>query len=297
MPVELPFDPNLVPQLLKEGRMKVVTSPSVVVTPGERPIQTDQMVERAKDILGKDFLGVEAVRTMQNTIRAIDIDGKKPFANLEFQLDQLSTFPYTEQDLLLAKQNGEMVVLRAESMYTGNIGSFNSSGITVSSGIELISIINFRELFRKDPVGSLSTVFYSFKSGANDWYKSQDFATKPGEIQLGWSIVKKELLNGSTSKNWQNQEALLKVYATDLSKKGAQNTQVRRRTATEAVWDELLYYTNNKEQLLPAVVDWTSSRASDGDLVYVGNFDSDGLRVDHWGPDGARSRLGVVPSR
>ncbi len=204
--------------------------------------------------------------------------------NVEFSLDHIPPFPYSEKDLELAKQRGEMVVLRAERARL--------------NGQETpLTIMNFRELFRQDPVGNIQTLFYSFRPDANDWYTQQDFATKAGEMKLEWALVKKEVLPDSTSKNWQQQEAVLQQYATDLKTKGASNIQVRRRNAMETTWDTLLYYATNKDQLLSSTVDWTSSRASGGYLVRVGDFDSRGLDLGSWGPSDSSGRLGVCPSR
>ncbi len=237
----------------------------------------DRMAERAKEILGSDFLGIEAIRSMESRLKAVGV-------NVEFSLDNMPAIPYSEKDLELAKQNGEMLVLRAENARINGKGS-------------PLTLINFRELFRKDPVGSIATLFYSFRPDANDWYQGQDFATKPGEVKLGWAIVKKDLLPDSKSKTWDQQEEVLKQYAEDLKKRGATNAQVRRRTAMEATWDSMLYYINNKNQLLGSTVDWTSSRTSDGHLVGVGDFASDGLLLSRWRPSGSLDLLGVCPSR
>lgn len=233
--------------------------------------------KRASEILGKDFLGVFAVRNMEAKLRAAG-------QNVEFDLENIPPLEYSEKDLEIAKQNGEMLVLRAQTM--------------LMDGREIpISMIDFRELFKNDPMNKLSSVFYSFRSGADDWYKSEKFATKPGEIKLGWALVKKDVLTGTTSKTWNDQEQILKQYEAGLKKKGAKNASVRRRTASEAVWDTMLYYSQGGEQLLERVYDWTQTRASVGYLVVVGFFDSGGLYVIGRFPEFSDGRLGVCPSR
>lgn len=259
------------------GFLVIPVGPQDIEPHFEAPSPKDNMVERAKEILGKDFLGLEAVRKMEAALKGVG-------ANVEFRLDRLPDFPYSEQDLQLAKQNGEMVVLRASHA--------NIDGRTAP-----LSLISFRELFKKDPVGGIPALFYSFRSDANDWYLQENFATNSLEMELGWAIVKKEFLNGSTSKNWQQQEEVMKKYGEDLRAKGGTNTQVRRRTAKEAVWDTMLYYSNTKEQLLETKYDWTSSRASGDRLVGVGGFDSGGLYVGRWDPANQNPDIGVCPSR
>lgn len=235
------------------------------------------MVERAKEVLGRDFLGVEAIKKLEQELKKVGV-------NVEFALDKLPPFLYNEEDLQTAKAFGEMLVLRPEAMLRG--------------GREVpITMIEFRELFRKDPLGKLQTVVYSFRTDANDWYKGEKFATGAGEIKLGWSLVKKDVLDGSTNTNWNDQEQLLRQYEAGLKRKGAKNASVKRRTGTEAVYDELLYYVNTGERLLPDKYDWTQTRASGGNLVYVGLFDSRGLVVNGSRPGHSGSDLGVCPSR
>ena len=235
------------------------------------------MVERAKEVLGRDFLGVEAIKKLEQEL-------KKAGVNVEFALDKLPPFLYTEEDLQTAKAFGEMLVLRPEAMLRG--------------GREVpLTMIEFRELFRKDPLGKMQTVVYSFRTDTNDWYKGEKFATSAGEIKLGWSLVKKDVLDGSTNTNWNDQEQLLRQYEAGLKRKGARNASVKRRTGTEAVYDELLYYVNTGERLLPDKYDWTQTRTSDGSLVCVGRFGSSGLDVSSRSPVYSYSRIGVCPSR
>lgn len=275
----LPFDPNKVSDLIKQGKIKVVSAPSapIATTPTEGPAIADRMMERAKDLLGKDFLGLEAVRAMGVSLRAVGV-------NVEFGLDNIPPLDCNERDLEVAKQNGEMLDLRIPLQ-------------RVNGQEEGITMMNFRELFRQDPTGNIATLFYSFRPDASDWYPTEDFAKLAGEIKLEWSFVKKEVLNGSTSKTWNQQENLLKKYGEDSQRKGASRTNIGRRTAMEVVWDTLLYYTNTGERLLDGKYDWTKSFASYGRLVLVGAFVSGGLGVYRWSPGRSHPRLGVCPSR
>ena len=150
-------------------------------------------------------------------------------------------------------------------------------------------------MFKKDPNGRSGSLFYHSSSG--DWYKDEKFAKATGEIKLQWSLVKKELLDGSTNQTWNDQETLLKQYEGGLRRKGAMAVNVRRRTATEAAWDTMLYYGNTGERLLGSVYDWGQTKSSGGDLVCVGKFGSTGLLVSSFHPGDSSSPLGVCPSR
>jgi hypothetical protein len=241
-------------------------------TESDRP-----MVERAKEILGHDFLGVEAIKKLEQELKKVEV-------NVEFATDRLPSFPYTEEDLQVAKFNDEMLVLRPGVMLR-------------EERKEPITLIEFRELFKRDPLGKMQTLFYSFRSDAYDWYKKELPATQPGEINLGWSLVKKNVLDGSTDTNWDDQEKLLRQYGRGLKRKGAKNISIRRRTAVEAVYDELLYYINTGKRLLPYKLDWGQSRTSTGRFICVGYFASGGLNVSAFRPKEPNSTTGVCPCR
>lgn len=263
-------------ELIQQGKMEVATTfPNASPTSEIRP-SSDRMTERAKSILGKDFLGVEAINTLEKKLGMVGVD-------VGFNLDTLPPLDCNEKDLQFAKQNNEMLVLRVEKMRM--------------QLPKAVTMLNFRELFRKDPNKDMQTVFYSFRKDANDWYKNEAFATEMGGIKLGWAFVKKEPLDDSFDKTWKEQEEMLEKYAKTLNHTSLRRTNVQRRTALEAIWDNMLYYINNKERILPDKYDWTKSRTSDGGLVFVGGFDSGGLVVDSWVPESSFSSLGVCPSR
>ena len=237
----------------------------------------DRMVERAREILGRDFLGVESIRKLEQELKKVGV-------NVEFGVDKLPAFTYTEQDLQLAKQNGEMLVLRPDTMLRG--------------GREVpITLRELQELIKKDPLGKPGTPFYHSSSG--DWYVDEKFykTAGVGEIKLQWALVKKEVLDGSLNQTWNDQETLLKQYQGGLKRKGATSADIKRRTVTETAWDTMLYYTNTGERLLGSVYDWGQTRSSDGSLVYVGRFDSGGLSVYGYWPEISHSIIGVCPSR
>jgi DNA polymerase III delta prime subunit len=235
------------------------------------------MMERAKEVLGKDFLGKDAIRTMEQKLKAIGV-------NVEFDIDKLPAFTYTEQDLQLAKQNGEMLVLRPDTMLRWG-------------GEVPITLRELQELFKKDPLGKSGTPFYH--SSSEDWYVDEKFyeTAGVGEIKLQWALVKKEVLDGSLNQTWNDQATLLKKYQGGLKRRGATSADIKRRTATEVAWDTMLYYTNTGERLLVSVYDWGQTRASLGRLVCVGSFDSAGLCVRSSDPDFSNSIFGVCPSR
>ena len=155
------------------------------------------------------------------------------------------------------------------------------------------NINSVRQIFKAgdklgDPKKKKSKVFYE-----QDWYDKESFAAQPTP-SLGWSLVMKEVLQESRSKNWDEQEEVLKKWAKENN---IDASKVRRRTPVEIVYDTLLYYGTNKESLLETSWDWSGVQSSDGYFVLVGDFDSDGLYVLSGTRGTSRSTLGVCPSR
>jgi hypothetical protein len=107
---------------------------------------------------------------------------------------------------------------------------------------------------------------------SQDWYNSQSFAKDKGDI--GWQLVRKTEVPGSTNKNWSEQQALLGKDEETLSAQVMAYTIIGQHLATG-------------ERLFEHIYVRTSSADSDGDRVYVGGFGSAGLVVgSYW--DGHR---------
>ena len=126
-----------------------------------------------------------------------------------------------------------------------------------------LSILDIRGIAKKQ---SDRTLFYS-----QDWYDKQAFAKDKGEV--GWQLVRKEPIANSTSKTWKDQQALL-------------SKDEETPTARIVVYTMIGHFLATGERLFEKIYVRCVDLASDGDRVYVGYFDSDGLRVNgYWGDD------------
>ena len=122
--------------------------------------------------------------------------------------------------------------------------------------------------------------FYSKEGG---WYAEQSFA-QSDKAETRWIMLRKEPVSESTSKNWNEQQALLSV------------DEVTPNVA-EVAWCVTTYKAVRNAYLLPSVYVRTSSLDSDGVRVSVGLFDARGLGVGSW-HDGLRGGgLGVSAGR
>ena len=108
-----------------------------------------------------------------------------------------------------------------------------------------------------------SGYFYS-KSGG--WYSDQKFA-RNDKADTRWIIVRKEPVPESTSKTWDEQQALLSDVEITPN-------------AAEVVWAITTYKAVRGIYLLPNIYVRTSSLGSGGNRVLVAGFDSGGLGVD-----------------
>ena len=122
-----------------------------------------------------------------------------------------------------------------------------------------------------------SKLFYN-----QDWYSDQEFAKEKGE--LGWQLIRKTPVENSTSKNWQEQLALI-----------PEEDEVP--TAQVMVYTIAGHYLATNERLFENVYVRTSSLDSGGSRVDIGSFGSGGLRVPRYWDVGCICHLGLVSSR
>lgn len=121
-----------------------------------------------------------------------------------------------------------------------------------------------------------------FYSHDDAWYNKQSFAKDKGEV--GWHLVRKTLVQNSTSKTWSEQQALL-------------GKDDETPTARVMVYTIIGHFMATGERLFEHIYVRTSSVDSDDDRVYVGDLGSDGLHVgSRWG-DYRGGYLGVASSR
>jgi hypothetical protein len=166
------------------------------------------------------------------------------------QLVSLSEVPFSEETLISCKDTHVLVAVLP------------------------ISIVEIREIAKKL---INQTLFYN-----QDWYDKEAFANDKGET--GWQLIRKELIDNSTSKNWSEQQALL---ANDEETPKAQ----------VVVYTIIGIFLSTGERLLENVYVRCIDLDSDGIRVSVGGFDDRGLGVYSWNDDDRSSGIGVSSAR
>jgi len=137
-----------------------------------------------------------------------------------------------------------------------------------------LSILDIRGITRKP---ENQTLFYS-----QDWYDKQAFAKDKGEV--GWQLVRKEPIANSTSKTWNNQQALL-------------SKDEETPTARIVVYTIVGHFLATGERLFEKIYVRCVDLDSDGYRVSVGYFDSDGLYVFNWYGDFRDDNVGLSTAR
>jgi len=137
-----------------------------------------------------------------------------------------------------------------------------------------LSILDIRGITRKP---ENQTLFYS-----QDWYDKQAFAKDKGEV--GWQLVRKEPIANSTSKTWNNQQALL-------------SKDEETPTARIVVYTIVGHFLATGERLFEKIYVRCVDLDSDGYRVSVGSFDSGGLDVINWYGDFRHDDVGLSTAR
>ncbi|MBU6214760.1 hypothetical protein KGM48_02870 [Patescibacteria group bacterium] len=202
----------------------------------------------ARSILGKDFISADQIATARD-------------------------LTYTEDQLIaLGKSLPDKATLEA----IRDAGMFLVAGPPTA-----MSMLDIRALH--------ADYFYSKGPEQDDegWYDDgkEKFSRNDKIDALGWLALRKEPVNDSLSKNWEEQRALVQspLYVPN---------------AAEVTWGLTTYKAVNDVYLLEDdIYVRTSSLDSGGYRVYVGYFDASGLYVyDYW-VDYRYSPLGVASAR
>ena len=227
---------------------------------------TDELAQRVIDSKGND-LAMKVVRLISNGgyevttnhKRAQEIMGRNYFGIEEAirhfgvnpsrqQLAALSEVPFTEATLEECKNTHILVAVFP------------------------LSILEIR-----GKVPGSQRLFYN-----QDWYNRESFAKNRGKTE--WHLVRKTPVDNSTSKTWNEQQALL-----------AKNDEAP--TARVMVYTIIGHYLATGERLFEQIYVRCSDVDSRGARVYVGGFVSHGLYVNYYWYDHRYDFIGVASAR
>jgi hypothetical protein len=227
---------------------------------------TDELAQKVIDSKGND-LAAKVVRLIQNggfeattsQKRAREIMGRNMFG-IEEAIKHFGVNPLRQQLAVLADVPFTEAVLEACKDTHVLVAVFPLSILDVRGKAE-------RKLFC---------------SHEDAWYNKQAFAKDRGETQ--WKLVRKTPVGNSTSKTWDEQQALL-------------GKDEETPTAQVMVYTIIGHYLNTSERLFENVYVRCSALGSDGSRVHVGSFGSLGLYVNRYWADCRPSFLGLSSAR
>lgn len=233
--------------------------------------------ERAKELLGADFLGVEAI--------------EKTFG-IEAIPTEIPPIPFTLEELEKIKDSKDrFLILRSDKIPTSKF-----------------TLPNTKQTLEKAPETRWALVTKDFIPDTTDknyieqieetikYFQNHEFAGRKMPIEYQEAIAefnaqKEELRPLSISSDTSIWEPVTERLA------NLKITQLTRPTRDEVLHDLEVYKQVNNEYLLPDKYTWTSSLGSDGSLVFVGYFDADGANVNRNRPDNHDDNLGASSSR
>jgi hypothetical protein len=202
--------------------------------------------KRAREIMGKNFLGVEEVAEcfgIQLT---------------QEELTKVAEIPFTEATLEECKDTHILFL-----------------GINHDKEGKPLTINRLREMFPS--TGQPRFWSYQF------WYDKEKFAAKETP-ELKWYLIRKTVSEESRSKNYIEQEKLLK-----------ENEE--RERAIVYVYGILLMSKARKERLFEQDYVWCTDLDSGGYRVCVGYFGSRGLGISYYWGSRYDHYLGLAPAR
>jgi hypothetical protein len=216
--------------------------------------------EEARTLMGADALGAAEIEATFGAAPA----------------EPLPPIPFSRDELSAAAQAGDLLILRAAETSA-------AMPLTISNMLRRVP-----EAF--DP-RFLRTVGYQLKE---EWGIELEPLAATATCHPGWALVRKTILNETRNLTYDEQEEALRRYATDL---GLRPSQVRRRSAVEAIYDVLVYFRARKMRLLERTWDWSSSTTIDGGILNVGGFGPNGIQIFSYSRGIRQGALGVCPTR
>lgn len=273
------------------------TSPSKTTDP---PPNGNAKILQAKKIFGLDFLGPEEISKVWG---------------VEINPNSVPPIPFTQPDLIRAKELNQFLILRTSQ-------DSNGKPLTMKRMNQIL-----QPEFTQAEQGKL---LYSI-----DWYKNEPFFAKDTP-NPGWALVSKDVIPGTTGKNYLKQTVRLaeylktqvfegqntpQIYQEALEEFGEEKqaelqqlmnnnwqeatnalsnlklNQFLRPTPSDVLYDFLAYFRITNKRLLEKMYTWTKARSSDSRLVDLGYFVAYGVYVSRGLPDDCNGDLGVSFSR
>ncbi|MCX6810002.1 MAG: hypothetical protein NTZ65_04655 [Candidatus Berkelbacteria bacterium] len=244
---------------------------------GTESTESKVSVEEAKEIMGADFLGPEAI-------------GKSSFGP-EAVPTELPPILFSPEELEKAKELGQFLILRSDQIPGDKLELPNTKATLGKVPAKRWALVTKEFIPDSTSKNYLDQTEQLVKYLREEVFADKEIPPEYQEAIAEFEAQKEELrplVISADAAVWEPAaERLASLRITSLA----------RRSRDEALYDLEVYKQANDQYLLPTKYEWTSSRASDGRLVSVGDFESGGVDVYGSGPGSVDPILGVSFSR
>jgi hypothetical protein len=264
---------------------KRFSNPEPATNDIEKVEKGETTYERAKEIMGKDFFGVEAI--------------KKAF---DMNVGVGNKVPYSEAELTRVSERGEeMLVYRL------------GVGLTMEQIVQRVKLSGDEGKLLFGDNDYQNEALFLYENPRPGWflvgkdivenstgidYIGQTRALRDHISRLG-SLTEDELAECTNVKLVELQFIMASDWTIAAKKLSEMKiNQNHRRTAVEALYDFTIRFKNTNERMLKSTYDWTNTLASGSVLVDIGEIDQWGAHVHRNEPYYSLSQnLGVVSVR
>lgn len=283
--------------LQKVSELKGVFRPT---SEGKLSGEVSEQMKKAEEIMGADFFGPEQVQSA--------------FLG-QIEISEVPSIPFSSEDLEKAKELGQMLILRVEKTKDGSALTMEKISELLEGKLKDDTEVLYGDWYKEEGFYKTETPEMSWALVSKDvvpdstsknylaqterlveYLKNEIFKDKEIPPEYAEAIEEFEnekaaiaaIVESSVESEWK--EAARRLEALKIN-------QLTRQTPVESLYDSMVYFQQAGERLLPDKYSWTNRRDSDGGLVYVGDFRSDGVDVLRVGSGGLGSSLGVSFSR
>lgn len=204
---------------------------------------------------------------------------------------EIPPIPFSKEELLQAAKLGQFLILRSDQISKDKLQLPNVKRALEKAPEKRWALVTKEIIPDSTDKNYLEQIEQLIKYLREEVFADIEIPTEYEEAIAEFENKKEELRPKVTSQD----EAVWKPVVEELI--NLDIVKMTRRSLDEVCYDLELYKQATGQYLLPNIYDWTRTRASDGNLVNVGNFDSAGVYGSRRRPGSSYSFLGAFFSR
>jgi hypothetical protein len=218
----------------------------------------------AKKILGKDFLGSEAIAL---------VFGRKAIPK------EIPPIPFTLEELKKARDSGDQfLILRTDQIPADKLALSDTRKSLENPPMTHWALVTKEPILGTTDKNYLDQTEQMIKYLQEQVFKNREMPKEYLDAIIEFESQKEELRPLSRSN-------IEKEYFSAARRLvNLKITQLCRQSRDEVLYDLEVYHQSNRQNLLSDKLTWTSSYGSDGNIIGVGSFDASGACAYGGGP-------------